>query len=608
MTKTCAKCKRELPVASFRKHKGHGDGYDSRCKDCMRRDQAAKKNLTQPAVADIDPRKGKEWDAFCKPYIILRDHQRVCMTQNGEQGCEHDDDLVEAAAEAFEGFYTTFAVNLDGLPPHARGWVRVALANPRLLLNVPPRHAKTTVMSEWFVIWLMACDRDTQVIIISKTVTLGELLSRYIADQFTSNEKLIAAFGIFRPRDLSRPWREAKGELEVQDKDLTRRHGLSIQVRGSGQAILGMEADWVIADDITDRRVARSETDRATEWDFFLGDVLTRLAPDGKAFCIGQRVHAEDLYGRLAKLVDDRGVPTWTQVKTPAILDEESGRTLWPAVWDYARLVERRKAVSTPLFNCMFQQAPERAGDFVPEWWMEGDGTADHPGCYDRKRSVGQGWKPGRSDQPLLPITRVISLDPSPTMYAGITVADIIWLPRAQYFWCAIIDIERDKMGQNKMVQRMSELTKLYQPQICIFETNSAKWLHEDPAWNRVQGMFRPGNVVGQNTTKWNKDDTLLGIWSLAADFEAGRISIPWQTPDDRERMAFLVDEVLAYPNGTSDDVLMSLWFIKNNYKHLIPRGLIPVRFQQSKMTAKYDIGRAARRWANHKKGTPVNA
>lgn len=603
MTKTCAKCKRELPVASFRRHKGHGDGFDSRCRDCMRRDQAAKKQLTTPAVADIDPRKGKEWDAYCKPYIILRDHQKVCM-----HGCDADEDLVEAAVEAYEGFYGAYAVNLDGLPAHAKGWVRVALGNRRLLLNVPPRHAKTTVMSEWFVIWQLACDRDTQVIIISKTVTLGELLSRYIADQFTSNEKLISSFGIFRPRDLTRPWREAKGELEVQDKDLTRRHGLSIQVRGSGQAILGMEADWVVADDITDRRVARSETDRANEWDFFLGDVLTRLAPDGKAFCIGQRVHAEDLYGRLAKLVDDTGTPTWTQVKTPAILDEEAGITLWPAVWDYPRLVERRKAVSTPLFNCMFQQAPEHAGEFVPAWWLEGTGDSDHPGCYDRDRSVGEGWQPTTYEQGIFPITRVISLDPSPTMFAGITVADIIWMPRQHYFWCAIVDVVRDKMGQNKMVQTMHAMTQRYRPQVCIFETNSAKWLHEDPAWNRVQAMFPVGSVIGQNTTKWNKDDTALGIWSLAADFESGRISIPWKTPDDRGRMEALVDEVLAYPNGTSDDVLMSLWFIKNNYKQLIPRGLIPTRFQQSKLASKYSVDRAARRWANHKKGSRVHA
>jgi len=44
-TKTCALCRRTLPTTEFRKHKGHGDGFDSRCKQCMRVETAAKKRL-----------------------------------------------------------------------------------------------------------------------------------------------------------------------------------------------------------------------------------------------------------------------------------------------------------------------------------------------------------------------------------------------------------------------------------------------------------------------------------------------------------------------------------------------------------------------------------
>ena len=99
------------------------------------------------------------------------------------------------------------------------GWVEAALRHKRLLLNVPPRHAKTTLMSKWFVIWQLACDRDTQVIIISKTTALGELISRYIADQLEANEALIKDFGRFRPRDLTRPWREGELEIEGQGPD-----------------------------------------------------------------------------------------------------------------------------------------------------------------------------------------------------------------------------------------------------------------------------------------------------------------------------------------------------------------------------------------------------
>ena len=71
-------------------------------------------------------------------------------------------------------------------------------------------------MSKWFVIWQLACDRDTQVIIISKTTALGELISRYIADQLEANEALIKDFGRFRPRDLTRPGGRPRGSLRLR--------------------------------------------------------------------------------------------------------------------------------------------------------------------------------------------------------------------------------------------------------------------------------------------------------------------------------------------------------------------------------------------------------
>ena len=132
-------------------------------------------------------------------------------------------------------------------------------------------------------------------------------------------------------------------------------------------------------------------------------------------------------------------------------------------------------------------------------------------------------------------------------------------------------------MGLREMVDEVTRLTKQYGPQVCIFETNIAKWLSEDPAWNRLTPMFQ--TVIGQQTTHWNKNDTLLGVWSLAADFEGGRIRFPWQGAQDREAMEPLISEVLAYPNGQTDDVLMALWFVKANYKRLVPRDLLPTRF-----------------------------
>ena len=563
LAKACNSCGKTKAVTEFRRHKGHGDGYDSRCKDCMRREERAKKQLQQPELAAVDPKTHGE----------LAPRYRAMMQET---------------VDAFEAFFNEFTHSSQRFEAHERAWTEAALSHPRLLLNVPPRHGKTT-WAIWFIIWQFCRSRDTQVIVVSKTVALGQKISRKICAELETNQHLIEAFGRFRPKDLTRPWREALGELELEGKDLSLRSGdLNLQIRGSGQQVLGMEADWVIADDITDQKVARSETERNNEWDYFLGEVLTRLAPEGRVFCIGQRVHMSDIYGRLQEQQDEYGVPGWHLERTPAIIDEEDEEVLWPEVWTYERLVEKRRAIGSSLFQCMYQQAPEAAGDFVPRWWLDGNGTTEHPGCFDRDRSVGTGWTvdPTNPTSVFIPTTRALLIDPSPTRYAGLVVVDIVFQHRAQFFYAAIVDIERLAPGHGLrgMVEAAEDMARTYHPQVCIFETNSAKWLREDPAWNRLEPLFK---VMPHDTTRWNKSDTELGIWSLAADFEAGRIRFPWATPEDRAKMQPLIDEILAYPNGQTDDVLMALWFGKANFRLMLPRQFVPSHFHRSTESAR---------------------
>jgi hypothetical protein len=342
-----------------------------------------------------------------------------------------------------------------------------------------------------------------------------------------------------------------------------------------------MEADWIIADDITDRAMAVSEIKALEESEYFHGEMMTRLSPDGKAFCIGQRVHSNDLYGKLAREVDEDGTHIWTLVKTPAILNEDletrTGTVLWPEVWTYEKMRDKRKSIGTSLFACMYQQTPEVSGDFVPRWWIVGNGEPETPGCLDRDRSVGEGFrKTEEFSSGFLPITRVVSVDPSPTQYAAIIVCDVVYQLRSREFWCSIVDIRRDKMGLRKMVDTISEVQERYRPQVCIFESNSVKWLKEDPTWNRLIPLFQ---TVVDHSTGVNKRHTELGVWSLAADFEAGRIRFPWKESADRDVSNFLIDEVLAYPNGMTDDVLMALWFIKYNYRSLMPKDFLPTSF-----------------------------
>jgi hypothetical protein len=485
-------------------------------------------------------------------------------------------EMLRATPEAFEAFFNEFS-GLK-LPAHAKSWVASALGNKRLLLNVPPRHAKSTIMAQWFPIWLIARDRDIQIIIVSQT-TQGPAAQaiRKISYELESNTKLNHAFGRFRPDRNDGVWRAL--DIQVEGKDLGKRPGLTVQIRGSMQAILGMEADWIIADDVTNPRISRSEAQRKNEDAWFREEVMSRLSPEGRAICIGQRVHVEDIYGRLARATTRAGDPSWHLETSPAVLDWETGKVLWPEEWPIHKLSDSYDSVGAASFETLYQQNPQEAGEFIRLEWIEGLG--DHPGCLDHDRSWGTGWK--SETQQYVPITRVMSIDPSPRMYAGIIVADVVYYPGAQVFFCSIIDIVRDKLGENRMMEKIEELRSLHSPSICVFEENSFKNISERPEWNRIVPLFR--RVVYQKTAN-NKNDTELGIWSLAADFEMGRIRLPWANEESREKSKYLVTEALSYPNGQTTDVLMALWFIKWNFKKLMPLENLPTRFSRPWATA----------------------
>ena len=537
MGKYCPDCGKERPLSEFSKHKGKPGNLETYCRVHMgvrRKKQAQARNPS--AEKKVGP-----------PKILPLKYRSL-------------------NADAFERFFNEFAAPLE-LPAHSKQWVEAALSERNLLLNVPPRHAKSTIVAEWLPIWLLARDRNTQILIISKTTTLGMKLARKIAHHLEFDDRLLKVTGWFRSPESDRPWRPNSGELEIDGRDRGLKSGdLSLQIRGAQQQVLGMEADWVIADDVTDRRVARSETERDNESEWFHAEVLSRLNPTGHAVCIGQRVHSMDLYGQLQEEVNDDGLPVWHLETSPAVLDWETEQVLWPEVWNIKSLKISRDRLGSDLFECYYQQNPSEGGSFVHRWWIEGNGEPDTPGCLDYGRAAGYGWKQPEGEY--IPITRVVSIDPSPTRYAGIVVADIPWFPAMTTFWCGVVDVMRDKMGLRSLLENIEYIQDAYHPTHCIIEENSVKWLKEDPAWQILSPMFQ--TVIAHNTGR-NKADPDMGVWSLAADFERGRIRLPYGDADGRNASEFLIREALAYPNGQTDDVLMALWFIKYNHKRMRP-------------------------------------
>ena len=66
---------------------------------------------------------------------------------------------------AFEEFFLKFSPH-PYFPKHARTWVAAFLRERNLMLNVPPRHAKSEFFMIWLPTWLICRDRNVQILMI----------------------------------------------------------------------------------------------------------------------------------------------------------------------------------------------------------------------------------------------------------------------------------------------------------------------------------------------------------------------------------------------------------------------------------------------------------
>ena len=503
----------------------------------------------------------------------FRDAEEAAKLGPPKQLAELDKDtrpLVAWDADAFERFYRRYSP-YDYLPAHSKQIVARALERRRSVLNVPPGHAKSQVMAVWFPIWLICRDRNSVIVILSKTDFLARQRAEEIANELSNNEKLVKDFGMFKPETQDVPWSPRSGFFTVQGRtgEMAQSGSRTLQSRGSLQQIFGVRLTHLIVDDLVDSKNSLTPTAREQMERWFRIEVLSRFkggTSESWACVIGTRFHPDDLYGMLIKDKRPDGQKMWDHIIFPAVLDWAKKLVLWPEEWPWDRLMDEAYVdVGADGFAQTYQQEPAPAGStLVRREWVFGDASG-HPGCLDLDRDIGQGHRLESGN--FLPIVRVVSLDPPITRYAGLIVADLVH--NREMFFCSVIECQREKMDVRDMLAALTRVSALYKPDYFVFEQNAAqRWFLQDPQLDEFRQRVR---VIPHNTAR-NKGDPVLGIQSLAVDFEFGRVRLPYATPEARLNSEMLISEALSHPYGQTDDLLMSLWFLKFNYARLVPR------------------------------------
>ena len=158
----------------------------------------------------------------------------------------------------------------------------------RHAVSVPPQHGKSTILSMEAASWLVGRTPDTQIAITGYSHGLTTDFSRAIRSRIRDPLYRL----VFPKVELS--------EEQTQVNNWMASNGSGVIAKSVGSKLTGRKVDWLIVDDPhAGRAEAESEVQRGRVIEWYFGDCVTRLHPDGSVFLIGTRFHPNDLIGTL---------------------------------------------------------------------------------------------------------------------------------------------------------------------------------------------------------------------------------------------------------------------------------------------------------------------
>lgn len=260
-----------------------------------------------------------------------------------------------------------FISNPPGREPHvitvAKELKKVFnLETNRLLINIPPGHHKSTMVSLW-IAWCYANYPDCNFLYISVTYELAEKHTAFIKEvmEMPLYREL---FGVELRTDS-----KAKGKFKTTAGGICAAFGAKGAVVGNDAGLpnLSRFSGSVIMDDMHNPDETHSETMRTAVIDNFNGTIAQR--PRGinvPMVFIGQRLHEQDLP---AYFINESDGHKWKKVILKS-LDEHSN-PLYPEAFPKEMLLLKRKHDPYNFFAQHMQNPqPDGGGIFQREWFQ----------------------------------------------------------------------------------------------------------------------------------------------------------------------------------------------------------------------------------------------
>lgn len=279
--------------------------------------------------------------------------------------------VVESASPYVHGWH------IDAICEHLEAVYRFELT--RLIINMPPRHAKSLIVSVFFPAWVWAKDPTKKFVSASYSYDLAVRDGIKMRD-LVNHPDFRACYKI--------PWKlrdDQNQKRRFQNTEGGFRFSTSV-----GGTMTGEGGDYILVDDPLSAKLAHSEVARENASNWWRGTMSTRANDPnkiGKVFVM-QRLHENDLAG---ELIEDGG---WDTLILPAEFDpkrvnvtslgwrdprKEEGELLWSERFTQKSLDEIKRDLGGVDSMAQLQQDPQpgEGGLFKREWWRYIDSPND---------------------------------------------------------------------------------------------------------------------------------------------------------------------------------------------------------------------------------------
>lgn len=234
----------------------------------------------------------------------------------------------------------------------------------RLILELPPRYAKTTLACQLLVPVYLAHHPHHRAI-------------------YTSYQAGKAAEWGRKCRDVVETYKHQLGISVRQDSRASHFWNIDgyrggMLTAGVGGPLIGSGAHLLIIDDpIKNHEEADSPLQREKLWDWLQSTALTRLEPGAAVIVIMHRWRRDDIVGRLRQESDKTG-EKWDVVTLPAlagasdVLGRAPGECLWPERFPQTEVEERKKSTAPRWWYALYDQNPqmEEGAEWPASWFQ----------------------------------------------------------------------------------------------------------------------------------------------------------------------------------------------------------------------------------------------